>query len=58
LSLSSKLGFLARLPSHDRTYIGFHQIDDPVINAPAVSVVHLLLLAADFTGDQQLAVEL
>jgi hypothetical protein len=38
--------------------MGFRQIDDPVIDAPAISVVHLLLLAGDFTGDQQLAVEL
>jgi len=38
--------------------MGFRQIDDPVIAAPAVNIVHLLLLAGAFTVDQQLAVEL
>ncbi len=34
------------------------QIDDPVIDAMAVSVNHLLLLPGDFTGDQQTVVQL
>jgi hypothetical protein len=38
--------------------MGFRQIDDPVIDAPAVSVIHFLLLSLDLTGDQQLAVQL
>jgi hypothetical protein len=36
----------------------FRKIDDPVIDAPAVSGNHLLLLADNFTGDQQLAAQL
>jgi hypothetical protein len=32
--------------------MGFRKIDDPAIDAPAVSVNHLLLLAGNFTGDQ------
>jgi hypothetical protein len=38
--------------------MGFRKIDDPVIDAPAISVNHLLLLARDLTGDQQLEVQL
>jgi hypothetical protein len=38
--------------------MGFRQIDIPVIYAPAISVIHFLLLAVHFTGDKKLAVQL